>query len=225
MSQIPRRRPSKARDTARLDGVAWIEAALQVLAARGIDGVRIEVLSKRLGVTKGSFYWHFKDRDALYDAMLQEWRRVATIAIIQRLEATREPPLERLQRLLRVQFDTRRAQFGADMELSMRLWGRHDRRVAEVLRKIDDLRLRYIEKLLIEIGATRNESKARAVLIYSYMRVSRSLAARPADDELIRSCEHFLIGKTRKVTRARLASRAGTRSMNASEHTPADRLT
>jgi len=170
--------------------------ALQVLAARGIDGVRVEVLSKELGVTKGSFYWHFKDRAALLDAVLQEWRRRATVAIIQRLEATHEPPLKRLHRLLRLQFDARRAEFGADIELSMRLWGRHDRRPAEVLREIDELRLRYIAGLLTELGIAREESRARAVLIYSYMRVSRSLVDPANDEGLIQVCETILSSKT-----------------------------
>lgn len=59
-----------------LDADAWADAALNELAAHGIDRVRVELLAKQLGVTKGSFYWHFKDRDALLARMLDRWRDV-----------------------------------------------------------------------------------------------------------------------------------------------------
>ncbi len=76
----PATKPAKSprRHSARIDGNAWIQAALSILAERGISGVRVETLAKQLGVTKGSFYWHFKDRDALFDALLDSWRRVLT---------------------------------------------------------------------------------------------------------------------------------------------------
>jgi AcrR family transcriptional regulator len=199
MPQVVRRKSLRAvLDTPRLDSSAWVESALQVLADRGIDGIRVEVLSKELGVTKGSFYWHFKDRAALLDAMLQEWRRRATLAIIARLEATHEAPHSRLRRLLRLQFDARRAEFGADIELAVRLWGRHDRRAAEALREVDELRLRYIVKLLTELGVAQAEARARAILIYCYMRVSRSLVNPSKDVELTQLCENILLADKRE---------------------------
>ena len=65
----------------RLDSVAWMAAAFDVLAEGGIDAVRVEPLAKALNITKGSFYWHFADRRALLDAMLQSWMegRIAAI--------------------------------------------------------------------------------------------------------------------------------------------------
>ena len=64
-----RTRPSTART--QLDPERWIDVAIDVLAKEGVTGLRIEVLAKRCGVTKGSFYWHFKDRQALLDAVLE----------------------------------------------------------------------------------------------------------------------------------------------------------
>ena len=58
----------------RLDRDEWIEAAIDVLAEQGLQGMRIEVLAKNFGVTKGSFYWHFKDRQYLVDGVLETWR-------------------------------------------------------------------------------------------------------------------------------------------------------
>jgi AcrR family transcriptional regulator len=189
-----RRRASKDTEE-RLDTRAWIKAALHVLAERGIEGVRVEVLAKRLNVTKGSFYWHFKDRPALLKAMLQEWRRRSTLGIIERLEGTHEPVQQRLRHLLRLQFDARQAAFGANVELSVRLWGRHDRTAARVLKEIDDLRLRYISTLVEELGISKSESRARAILVYSYMRTLLSLTALAADRSLSVLCENLLVGR------------------------------
>ena len=73
---------------------AWVHAALQALAAGGPDAVRIEALAVDLGVSKGGFYWHFADREALLEEMLDTWERAGTEDIIARVEsqpATREP--------------------------------------------------------------------------------------------------------------------------------------
>lgn len=198
MDQVVKRKPATRRtpSPSRLDASAWVDCALEVLADRGIDGVRVEVLAKRLGVTKGSFYWHFKDRDALLQEMLQAWRKRATLGIIERLESTHEPAADRLRRLLRLQFDAKRAEFGADIELSVRLWGRHDAKAARALQEIDEIRLRYIGRLLEEIGVPKREASARAVLVYSYMRVSRSLAVLIPDHSIVESCEFILTRRT-----------------------------
>src|SRR6187455_2093287 len=65
----------------RLDAAAWVVAAFDALADGGIDAVRVEPLAKALGITKGSFYWHFADRRALLDAMLTAWADGRTAAI------------------------------------------------------------------------------------------------------------------------------------------------
>jgi AcrR family transcriptional regulator len=182
-------------ETATLDKRAWTNAALNALAQNGIDGVRIDILARELGVTKGSFYWHFSDRDELLNAVLQEWRRRATLSIIDRLESSHEPPEQRLRRLLRLQFESRRAEFGSDVELSIRLWGRRDAGALSVLREVDELRLRYIRGLMEELGIDKTEAAARAILAYSYMRVSRSLI--PLDNmAAAEACERVLFGRS-----------------------------
>ena len=64
--------PKKAR--VQLDRQSWVMAAIEVMAEEGIAGLRVEVLAKRLKVTKGSFYWHFEDRRDLLVAILQHWK-------------------------------------------------------------------------------------------------------------------------------------------------------
>ena len=94
--------------SAPLDAAAWVEAALDVLAEGGIDAVRIDPLAKQLGVTRGSFYWHFKDRAALHQAMLQQWRERANYTVFNRVERSSEPAEARLRRLLALPYSSPR---------------------------------------------------------------------------------------------------------------------
>jgi AcrR family transcriptional regulator len=159
----------------RLDKPAWIAAAIDQLAETGIDGLRVEVLAKRLGVTKGSFYWHFKDRDALLESLLDTWRRQATFAIIDRIERFQDGAKQRLLRLIRRPFDRQRSKRGEEIELAIRLWGRQDTRAIAALREVDQLRLRYISSLYQEMGHSAESAEIRAAVAYSYMRVGPSL--------------------------------------------------
>jgi AcrR family transcriptional regulator len=180
-----------AGDSARLDADAWTQSGLQLLADRGIEGVRVELLAKILGVTKGSFYWHFRDRGALLEAMLDDWRRRATLVIIERLERDPEPPLSRLMKLLRLPLAGQRSEQGADVELAIRLWGRHDPKARAALKEVDQLRLRYIAGLLQASGLPPDQVEARAILAYSYMRVAATLIERDRI-ELMQQCEQLL---------------------------------
>ena len=176
----------------RLDADSWIAAALEMLEAHGIDGVRVELLARNLGVTKGSFYWHFKDRDALHVAMLDSWRRRATLSLIERLDRALAPK-ERLIALFRLPFSNPRSEQGAAVELAIRLWGRRDPRVLTVLKEIDQLRTEYITQLLRQCGVAESEARPRAILGYAYMRVGTTLIeGEPA--EVVAMCEQLLLG-------------------------------
>jgi AcrR family transcriptional regulator len=190
LSSVSRSAENKS---ARLDAQDWINAAFDVLAFRGIDRVAVEPLAKILGVTKGSFYWHFKDRDALLEALLKDWRNRSTEQIIARIEYSEETPALRLRQLLRVPFGGHRSQRGAEIELSIRLWGRSDERAKVALQEVDSQRLRYIERLLTECGLSTKQAEIRSILAYSYMRVSSSLI--PSDRmDLLRKCEDAIVG-------------------------------
>src|SRR5919201_4655764 len=65
---------------------SWIDEGLRALAAGGPDAVRIETLAEALGVTKGGFYWHFDDRGALLEEMLDAWERIGVDEVIERVE-------------------------------------------------------------------------------------------------------------------------------------------
>jgi AcrR family transcriptional regulator len=150
-----------------LDAAAWIETGFDALAEGGIDAVRIDPLAKRLGVTRGSFYWHFKDREALHQAMLKSWRERASYQIYNRVERTAQPAGARLERLLALPYSSPRSARGAAIELAIRLWARRDRNAAKAVRHIDRTRLDYFTRLLQEHGLAKDEARQRALLFYA----------------------------------------------------------
>lgn len=145
----------------------WIEAAFEAMAEGGIDAVRIEPLAKRLGVTRGSFYWHFADRDRLYLAMLRKWREGATYLVYARLERSAESASTRLERLLALPYSSPRSARAAAIEFSIRLWARRDERAAKVVRHIDRFRLDYFQKLMRQHGLSEDAARKRAFLFYA----------------------------------------------------------
>jgi AcrR family transcriptional regulator len=133
-----------------------------------VDAVRVEPLAKTLGVTKGSFYWHFKDRGDLLRAVLDKWRRRATLAVVEKLESSNLAPAERVQRLISLPLGGAAAHKAALVEVALRGWARRDRAAHAVVSEVDQIRLRYLIDLLVGAGTPAEEAAARAYLIYSY---------------------------------------------------------
>jgi AcrR family transcriptional regulator len=151
----------------RLDAEAWIDAALDMLAEGGIDAVRVEPLAKVLGITKGSFYWHFADRRALIDAMLESWTE-GRIAAIRQQASGQDAPAAALREL--ADLYTRRANMrGLAIELAVRSFARGDATAAAAVRAVDRERLQDVTQLFVRLGWPRHDAQARAVLFYSYL--------------------------------------------------------
>lgn len=154
------------RPPAELSRDAWTAAALGALGAGGIEAVRVEVLARDLGVTKGSFYWHFADRRALLTAMVERWEAVATTDIIAAVEARGGTGAERLRRLIGLCF---RGGDSDRIESALRRWGSGDDAVRPVLARVDAARLGYVTGLLIAAGHDPAAARARAHILYLAM--------------------------------------------------------
>jgi AcrR family transcriptional regulator len=140
---------------------AWVEAGLAALRDSGVDGVRVERLAQALKVTKGSFYWHFKDRAALLDAMLQAWRRRATFAVIDEVETCGGDAVQRLRQLSTVV-----GRIEGRLDLAVRAWAGQDAEAKAALDEIDRRRLDYLASLFRELPFSPAEARARARLVY-----------------------------------------------------------
>jgi AcrR family transcriptional regulator len=160
---------------ARLDEAAWIRAAFVMMAENGVDSVSVGALAKRLGVTKGSFYWHFQDRESLLFAVLDRWRRMMTSDIKSFIGKSDGTPSGRLTQLLKVAISPRPHVPGGQIELSLREWARHDPRVEAIMRGIDAERLGFVRQLYVEAGLDEEAAEALAFAHLSYVIGGRQL--------------------------------------------------
>lgn len=159
----------------------WIQAAAEVLVDKSVDAVRVEVLSKNLGVTRGSFYWHFKDRDDLLRQLLVWWRDTATEQIIERFEKRNIKPRELLRDLLMLPFRGKAAQVAAATELAIRGWARRDDMARQYVDEVDSKRLSYIAQCFSALGFDIGEARLRAFALYSY-EITESLLSNQGTD-------------------------------------------
>jgi AcrR family transcriptional regulator len=155
----------------------WVRAATQVLVDHGIDHVRVDVLAGELNVTRGSFYWHFRDREDLLRRVLQAWREVSTVQLTQRLEVARSDPRELLADVITLPFRGRAAVRAARIELAIRAWARRDPMAQQALDEADSSRIGYHEALFRALGFAPDEAAHRAFLLYGY-EVAESLMPR-----------------------------------------------
>jgi AcrR family transcriptional regulator len=144
----------------RLTAQAWIDFALATLARQGFEALKADVLARKLGVSRGSFYWHFEDIETFHARVIHQWRQVATEAIIADVEL-REGPDRRLDVLLRHAFGD-----GAALEVGMRAWADNNPTAAQALRQVDRQRRTYIEKLLRELGMPAPLAALRTMVLY-----------------------------------------------------------
>jgi AcrR family transcriptional regulator len=168
----------------------WVDLGLRTLAKSGFTALKAEPLAKAMGVSRGSFYWHFADIGAFHAAILTRWREVATEQIIAAVEAAKsknrgEDPLAVL---LRLTFGSRLV-----LEKAVRSWAANDARVRAAVVAVDRRRLDYIENLLKQAGLTEDAARARAQILFwaffGYALADQQLAAdrqQAVLDELLR---------------------------------------
>ncbi|GAA1499509.1 TetR/AcrR family transcriptional regulator [Dactylosporangium maewongense] len=165
----------------RLSAEDWTAAALAAIADGGLPAVAVEPIAARLGATKGSFYWHFTNRDALIEATMQLWERACTDAIIDMVEAAGDPP-RKLSLLFTTVLGHARS---SRLETNVLAVADHPL-VAPVVQRVTRRRLEYVEQLFTEAGFAPGEAARRALLAYSAYVGQSQLAARlpellPAD--------------------------------------------
>jgi AcrR family transcriptional regulator len=146
----------------------WIEAGLAELARSGVDGVRVEVLAKNLGVTKGGFYRRFRDRAALLDGILQHWSAGRIAAIEQQTSLDGVTARDRLRALIRL-YSERMNTAGMAVELAIRQWARSDATAAEAVASVDAARLKNVGQLYRATGAPPEQADAQAFLFYCFI--------------------------------------------------------
>ena len=156
---------------------SWIDEGLRALAAGGPDAVRIERLARALGVTKGGFYWHFDDRAALLEEMLDAWERAVIDEVERRVEREGGDARTKLGRLFALASSSHDL---LKIEMAIRDWARRDKTVAKRLRRIDNRRMEYLRSLFAGFCFDEDEVEVRCLLAMSLF-IGAPLIA--ADDE------------------------------------------
>jgi len=158
VESFPTERPEKQR----LNAQDWELAALELMAEEGVSAVAVESLARRLGVTKGSFYWHFSNRDALIEAALKRWEENDTHNVIARVDSI-ENPAKRLRELFRL---TSREMRSHKIYAAL-LKGSDHPVVAPVMERVSQERMRYLARVFQQAGMEREPAEHRARLAYS----------------------------------------------------------
>jgi AcrR family transcriptional regulator len=170
MSATPRRRSE--RDL--LTRAAWLDAAADVVAAGGFNALSVLGLAKRLQVTRGSFYWHFKDRNDLVRGVLAEWlawRRKRSSSLRSVFE--RDDPAESLGRLLHIGFGAARySPRGMRIEAAVRDLAASDDHAAQILAQSDRARHEQTEALFFRL--CHDEERARLLARVTYLIIAGS---------------------------------------------------
>jgi AcrR family transcriptional regulator len=160
----------------------WLRAAARRLAGGGIAAVAVEPLARELGVTKGSFYWHFRDRAALLAALLAGWEARATAPLLDRLRRVAGGPAARLAALAA----TVAAEGGGALDPAMRGWAACDGAAAATVARVDAARLAFIASEFQALGFGPAAARTRARLLYLHLLGEHALALgdRPAAQRL-----------------------------------------
>lgn len=131
----------------RLNLQHWLDAGLRTLAEEGPQGLRIMALAQQLGVTKGSFYWHYRDLDDYQAALLREWEQRHTQQIIRAVEDQGGTPSARLRNLLGLTVNA-----DARLALAIRRWAASHAPAREAQARVDADRVAYVAGLLVPLG-------------------------------------------------------------------------
>jgi AcrR family transcriptional regulator len=165
LSGVPSMGQTKKVDTgSRGSFEGWLDAAYDELIETGVDAVRILQLSDRLKLSRTSFYWFFKDRDALLAVLLERWRAKNTGNLVRQAQAYAETITEAILNVFDCWLDS--SLFDSKFEFAVRSWAQQAPHVAEEIAKADDTRIAALADMFSRFGFPKLSADVRARTIY-----------------------------------------------------------
>ena len=143
----------------------WLMAALEEVAKKGGAKLHIDRLVKSLGVTKGSLYWHFKDREDFVQSLLEFWAEYSNGQVFESVNQIGGDARYRLKSVMQIIFTKGLDKF----ELAMRAWAAEEPSIAIIVREVEVHRLAYARSLFAEMGFQGQDLEMRARLFVRYM--------------------------------------------------------
>lgn len=186
----------------RLTRQDWIDAAINRLIKTSIDGVRVEPLADEIGVSRGSFYWHFKSRRELLEAVLDQWRENQTQRIMNRIR--RDEKLESFQRLVRLRMLPPRTRLSADaaaFELAIRAWALRDKLARRIVERVDAERVKFTASLLLDADMPAAEAEFWALIGYAYTVGESLLRPNMTDSQIVECRTRLLAAQTQHISK------------------------
>ncbi|MCP4188515.1 MAG: TetR/AcrR family transcriptional regulator [Gammaproteobacteria bacterium] len=142
----------------------WLDAAHRVLIESGVESVKVMSLANALDMSRSSFYWHFKDRKALLNALIKRWREQNTGNLIMQTELYAETITEAVLNLFDCWINPQL--FDAPMDFAIRNWAQHSTDLKEVLEQTDEKRISAIKAMLCRFGMSHEQADIRAHTMY-----------------------------------------------------------
>jgi AcrR family transcriptional regulator len=183
----------------RLSRADWVLGALDVLRERGVDGVKIVVIAERMGVTSGSFYWHFKGLQDLFDCLLDYWERELTDAIRDQARAFTGPPEDRILNLM-VQVIEEDA---AVYDHAISIWARSNPAARKVFERTLKNRFDFAAWMYKKVGFSEKQARIRGRLLVAYLmgESATNLKSDPNWQAEIREKHKLLISRASRPTK------------------------
>lgn len=192
--------PRAAKKKERSSREDWLRAALELLGEKGLTNLTIDALCTRLGLTKGSFYWHFTGRQALLSAMVERYASAHHQEILEQLDASGLKDWEQLEALSGAAYDKY-----SKIDHAMRIWAENSEETRLAVKRSDVSTLRFNEEKLVTMGVSKPRAKAIARLILcaglGYSFAQPSLGGRKQYEEmgvLIRNLVDLELAKKKK---------------------------
>lgn len=152
----------------RLSKQNWIEHGFEVLKSEGPEGLKADRMVKALGVSRGSFYWHFRSLKDFHAQLLEAWQYQITEAVIAELQS-----LPTTQNQLSVLFE-RILSHPQKLEAAMRIWAQTNPDVHVVMTRVDQLRIAYMADVMMRAGVAPDHARTRAIAL-SWACVGRAI--------------------------------------------------
>ena len=143
----------------------WLETALTVLSKEGIDGVKVDRLSKVLGIARSGFYWHFRDRADFHDQLLQYWAYEFSDVVVNNPDIRKGTPKQRLAKVARMVKDLNLN----GLDAAVLTWADQDPRARHVFDKVYTRRCDYLRSIFAELGFRGDDLETRARMFVCYV--------------------------------------------------------
>ena len=150
--------------TKRVSKAQWLQTALSLLEAEGVEAIRVERIARELGISKSGFYWHFKDREDLRRQMIDYWAHEFTEVLTANPMLLEGDPKDRLEKTMMTILDYDLTRY----EVPMRAWAAADASIARSVQKIYQLRLDFLRKIFRDLGFKGDELEMRTRLFTCY---------------------------------------------------------